>query len=207
MAAIPPNQTLYVNGINEKIGKQELRRSLYFLFSQHGKVIDVVALKTIKQRGQAFVCFEEIQGATTALRALQGFPMYDKPLKIHYAKTESNIVKVRNGTFLSRKTEKRELDDLDDEDEADRKRQKQLGDDDDTHILFVSNLPPTVTQDSLTTLFQQYPGFKEVRDIPGRPDIAFVDYSSQDYAMAAKDVLNGFQISATHSMVIEFAKT
>ena len=36
----------------------ELRRSLYFLFSQYGAVLDVVALKTPKMRGQAFVVFK-----------------------------------------------------------------------------------------------------------------------------------------------------
>ena len=35
----------------------ELRRSLYSLYSQFGRIMDVVALKTRKMRGQAFVVF------------------------------------------------------------------------------------------------------------------------------------------------------
>ena len=31
-------------------------------------------------RGQAFVIFKEIQSATNAMRAMQGFPFYDKPM-------------------------------------------------------------------------------------------------------------------------------
>lgn len=31
-------------------------------------------------RGQAFVIFEEVSSATTALRSMQGFPFYDKPM-------------------------------------------------------------------------------------------------------------------------------
>lgn len=54
---IPPNQTLYVNNLNEKLPKDELRRSLYALFGQFGPVLDVVALKTTRMRGQAFIVF------------------------------------------------------------------------------------------------------------------------------------------------------
>ena len=75
---IAPNQTLYVSGINEKVPKKTLRESLYYLFAQHGKVIDVVALKTLPARGQAFVVFSDIQEATAAMRLLQGFPLFTK---------------------------------------------------------------------------------------------------------------------------------
>ncbi|KAH6587896.1 hypothetical protein BASA61_006159 [Batrachochytrium salamandrivorans] len=54
-AATPPGQSLYINNLNDRIKKKELRESLYYLFSQYGRVIDVVALKTMKMRGQAFV--------------------------------------------------------------------------------------------------------------------------------------------------------
>ncbi len=51
-AVSAPNQTLYVNNINEKINKKVLKKMLYMLFSQHGKVKDIVACKGIKLRGQ-----------------------------------------------------------------------------------------------------------------------------------------------------------
>lgn len=31
-------------------------------------------------RGQAFVVFKDISSATNALRSMQGFPFYDKPM-------------------------------------------------------------------------------------------------------------------------------
>lgn len=37
-------------------------------------------MKTLKMRGQAFVVFEDISSATNALRAMQGFPFYEKPM-------------------------------------------------------------------------------------------------------------------------------
>lgn len=77
---IRPNHTIYINNLNEKIKKDELKKSLYAIFSQFGQILDIVALRTFKMRGQAFVIFKEISSATVALRNMQGFPFYDKPM-------------------------------------------------------------------------------------------------------------------------------
>ena len=58
----------------------ELKKSLYAIFSQFGQIMDIVALKTLKMRGQAFVIFKEVTSATNALRGMQCFPYYDKPM-------------------------------------------------------------------------------------------------------------------------------
>ena len=58
----------------------ELKKSLYAIFSQFGPILDIVALKTLKMRGQAFVIFKDINSATNAMRSMQGFPFYDKPM-------------------------------------------------------------------------------------------------------------------------------
>lgn len=58
----------------------ELKRSLYCLFSQYGRILDVVALKTPKLRGQAWVAFSEVTAASNAVRQMQNFPFYDKPM-------------------------------------------------------------------------------------------------------------------------------
>ena len=101
----PPNNTLYINNLNEKVkveGKTlnlvatsicceffilivifhhtELKKSLYAIFSQFGVILDILAKKSLKMRGQAFVVFKEIASATNALRAMQGFPFYDRPM-------------------------------------------------------------------------------------------------------------------------------
>lgn len=77
---IRPNHTIYINNLNEKIKKEELKKSLYAIFSQFGQILDIVALKTLKMRGQAFVIFKEISSSTGALRSMQGFPFYDKAM-------------------------------------------------------------------------------------------------------------------------------
>jgi RNA recognition motif len=58
----------------------ELRAQLYALFSTYGKIIDVVAQKGAKKRGQAFVVFRDLAGATSALRSLDGELFYDKKM-------------------------------------------------------------------------------------------------------------------------------
>ncbi|CAG8458338.1 11222_t:CDS:2 [Ambispora gerdemannii] len=249
-SSIPPNPTLYVRNLNEKTPKEELKRSLYGLFSAYGRILDIVALKTIRMRGQAFVVFKEIQSATAAMRGLNGFMFYDKPMHIEYAKTKSDAIAKLDGTWKkslaatstektahptlasipasAQTTSKRGL-----EDEESQKttngRQKQresvsppsvrMEEDEEqeamisrgepealNRILYIMNLPPDVTDEMLSYLFQQYPGFKEVRLVPGKSDIAFVEYETDHQAAVAKDVLNGFKITHDKEMKVTFAK-
>jgi U2 small nuclear ribonucleoprotein B'' len=68
---------LYITNLpSSKIQKSDLRLSLYTLFSTYGPVLDVVALKTMKMRGQAHIVYRDIQTATQAMRALQGFNFF-----------------------------------------------------------------------------------------------------------------------------------
>ena len=60
----------------------ELKKSLFAIFSQFGAILEIVALKTLKMRGQAFVIFKEVSSASSALRSMQGFPFYEKPMVI-----------------------------------------------------------------------------------------------------------------------------
>ncbi|KAL6555519.1 hypothetical protein OROHE_007191 [Orobanche hederae] len=80
---IPPNQTIYIRNLNEKVKKEELKRSLYTLLSQYGRILDIVALKTANLRGQAWVVFSEVTAASSAVRQMQNFPFYDKPMGTH----------------------------------------------------------------------------------------------------------------------------
>ena len=77
---VPPNQTLYLNNLNEKLKKSALKKGLYAVFTQFGPVMDIVACRTDKLRGQAWVVMENVADATNALRQMQGFPFFDKPM-------------------------------------------------------------------------------------------------------------------------------
>jgi len=72
---------LYVRNLpSAKIQKDDLRTALYMLFSTYGPVLDVVALKTSKMRGQAHIVFRDIQAATQAMRSLEGYEFLGKEL-------------------------------------------------------------------------------------------------------------------------------
>lgn len=99
---IRPSHTIYINNLNEKVKKDDLKKSLYAIFSQFGQILDIVAMKTLKMRGQAFVIFKEISSATNALRTMQGFPFYDKPMRIAYSKMDSDVIAKMKGTYKER---------------------------------------------------------------------------------------------------------
>lgn len=227
---IPPNQSIYIKNLNEKVKKEELKRSLYCLFSQFGRILDVVALKTPKLRGQAWICFSEITAASNAVRQMQNFPFYDKPIRIQYAKAKSDCIAKAEGTYVPKEKKKKQ------EEKADRKRRA-----DDAHqtgaaangtgsqtnggpsaahrrtgaqeaaaspnsILFVENLPHETTSIMLQMLFQQYPGFREVRMIEAKPGIAFVEFDNEDVATIAMQALQGFKVTPQNPMEITYAK-
>jgi hypothetical protein len=58
----------------------ELKKSLFHVYGQFGKVMDVQAKKTLQTRGQAFVVFEDVAAATRAVRDMQGFNFYGKQM-------------------------------------------------------------------------------------------------------------------------------
>ncbi|KAL4808566.1 hypothetical protein BDV18DRAFT_101752 [Aspergillus unguis] len=99
--AVHPNQTLYCTNLPDKLRKPDLRLSLYTLFSTYGTVLDVVAMKTEKMRGQAHVVFKDVQASTQAMRALQGFEFFGKPMKIVYAKGASDVISRLRGTYIA----------------------------------------------------------------------------------------------------------
>ncbi|XP_055931774.1 U1 small nuclear ribonucleoprotein A-like [Argiope bruennichi] len=250
MLDIRPNNTIYINNLNEKIKKEELKRSLYNIMSQFGEILDVVALKTMKMRGQAFIAFQDINSATNALRCMQGFPFYDKPLRIQYAKTDSHAIAKQKGTYVDRTVQGKQV-----PEPAELKKTKKKSSKDKTsqssiqgnllsgiasgsmlqnlvsnalsspasytsasqssarqvdqppnQILFLTNLPAETNEMMLSMLFNQFPGFKEVRLVPGRHDIAFVEFENEVLSAAAKDALQGFKITPTNAMKITFAK-
>ncbi|KAI8322800.1 spliceosomal protein [Martensiomyces pterosporus] len=255
MASIPPNQTVYIRNLNDKIQKDTLRQSLYSLCVPYGRVLDIVALKTKKMRGQAFIVFSDITAATTALRQLNGRQFFGKPMRVEYALSKSDVVAQADGTFKfgeprkhlsadQRKkllgmnstpgvsAKRRQSVQEEEEDGHDTKRrateaEEGSGDEDDVQdmgdsessddmpagadqvpapTLFVTNLPESVSAEMLSGLFQEYSGFREVRRVPGKPDMAFVDYASATEASAARDVLNGFKLSADHAMKVDFSQ-
>ncbi|KAJ9079516.1 hypothetical protein DSO57_1034657 [Entomophthora muscae] len=103
--------------------------------------------------------------------------------------------------------EKRPADDSEEFEEGPNKRFQGEEEENEPHrVLYVENLPLGVTDEVVAYLFQQYSGFKEVRMVPGRPDLAFVEFELAQQAAIAKEILNGFKVTTEYPMKITFAK-
>ncbi|KAG6500988.1 hypothetical protein ZIOFF_040852 [Zingiber officinale] len=111
---IPDNPTTSLGEISH--GKLRTQEVLVRSFSQFGKILKVLAFKTLKHKGRAWVIFEDVSSATEALKRMQGFPFYAKPMRIQYAKTKSDIIAKADGTFVPRERRKRH------DDRAERKK-------------------------------------------------------------------------------------
>ena len=61
-------------------------------------------------------------------------------------------------------------------------------------ILFLRELPDDYGTVELAAIFNRYQGFKEVRTVPGRKGIAFVEYDSEEGAIAAKESTAGMTL-------------
>ncbi|KAK5059706.1 hypothetical protein LTR84_009589 [Exophiala bonariae] len=61
-------------------------------------------------------------------------------------------------------------------------------------ILFLRDLPDSYDADGLSRIFSRFEGFKEVRLVPGRKGIAFVEYEAEAGAISAKEATAGMQL-------------
>ncbi|PGH27000.1 hypothetical protein AJ80_01384 [Polytolypa hystricis UAMH7299] len=61
-------------------------------------------------------------------------------------------------------------------------------------ILFLREIPDSLDADGLTAVFGRFEGFKEVRMVPGRKGIAFVEYEAETGAISAKEATSGMPL-------------
>ncbi|RMZ12091.1 hypothetical protein D0862_02775 [Hortaea werneckii] len=96
-AAIPPNQSLYLQNLPEKHPKPSLRRELYALFSTYGAILDITALKTPQMCGQAHILFRDVASANLAMREAQGFELGGRPIRISFSRNRSQTLAKMTG--------------------------------------------------------------------------------------------------------------
>merc|ERR1712216_350399 len=93
----PPNMTIRVNNLNEKVRGPKLKSALKAVFKQFGDILDIVSMDSVKRRGQAFIVFDKLESAADAKSRMQGFPFYDKPMRIEFAFAKSDVITRREG--------------------------------------------------------------------------------------------------------------
>lgn len=64
-------------------------------------------------------------------------------------------------------------------------------------ILFLRELPEDADSDMLTEVFDRFDGFLEVRLVPGRKGIAFVEYDNEAGAISAKEATSGMPMGSS----------
>lgn len=226
--------TIYINNLNEKVKQEELKKSLYMMFSQFGPILDVVSGKRIKTRGQAWVVFKDANAADAAVKKMSGFLFYEKPMRIAFAKSKSDAIAKIDGTYVEQKKSREVIKRKQREEDEKQPRAKKLlktaaGPPGSkklrnppikpgvpvqqphellpNKILFIENLPDEVKDEKmLAILFQNCIGFREVRLVPGKSGIAFVEFENEMQAGSAMMSLQGFKMSPTHMMKITFAR-
>jgi len=208
-----------------------MKASLRGLFKTYGEVLDVVAHSNLRMRGQAFVSFESSDIAQKAAKEVRGFPLYSKPMQITFAKTKSDAVvkkldpssldshkasrlehkkNTRYTNPLKRKFKAKKLATETEDGAAPVSKRPNVQMPDEylppNKILFLQNLPETVTKEQLMAMFAQYPELHEVRLIPTRKGIAFVEYMDEGSATVAKEALHNYKLDGENKIKITFAR-
>ncbi|KAJ6113151.1 U1 small nuclear ribonucleoprotein [Penicillium capsulatum] len=224
---IPPNSTVYVRNLEERIKIDKLKESLEEIFAEFGNVVEIVAKTNLKAKGQAFIVYDSVEAATRAIEEVNGFEIFDKPMVLDYAKSRSDATVLREAgsdeleAHKRRRLAEKERKQAQDALEAQKKLKRPAAVADTARppkttkgaglkpssgaaaavipdeylppnkILFVRELADDVTQEGLEAVFGRFEGFQEVRTVPGRRGIAFIEYETEAGAIGAKEATSG----------------
>ncbi|KAF2148917.1 RNA-binding domain-containing protein [Myriangium duriaei CBS 260.36] len=225
---IEPNATfvhctsVYVKNLEEKIKIPDLIESLRGIFSEYGTIIDIIAKKSIKRRGQAFVVFDNVDSAQNAIDELSGFEFAGKQMNCEFAKTKSDATVKREGTEedldehvrIRKEVKERKQAAEKAEQEKNKKRPAQetavsnrpkapragAAQDDDaekSNVLIVQGIPEGYDETAMSAIFGRIPGFKEYLPVPHRNGLGFVHYDTVDGAAAAKAQLSSIKLGGS----------
>ncbi|KAK8219321.1 hypothetical protein M8818_001055 [Zalaria obscura] len=230
----PARNATFVKNLEESVKIPALIEALREVFEEYGTIVDIVAKKSLKRKGQAFIVFDSADSAENAIDEVNGFELFGKQMHLDFAKTKSDATVKREGTEedleqhkrhrLAEKERKQALEAAEaarnlkrpapgaPEPEQPAQRIKAArgaglkgaggagaGVIPDEYlppnkILFIRQLPDNYGVDELTTIFSRFPGFREVRLVPGRAGIAFVEYEAEDGAISAKEATAGITL-------------
>ncbi|KAF4337709.1 small nuclear ribonucleo snRNP U1A [Fusarium beomiforme] len=231
MASNSPISTVYVQNLEERVKLDLLTDTLRTIFSEFGNIVDIVAKKNLRAKGQAFVVYDKAESAQDAINEIDGFELFGKPMKLALARTKSDKTIELNGSSEEleqhkrhRQAEKDKRKALEAAEEQRQIHKRGSGAVNDTRptkaakssglkstsaaaagsvldeflppnkILFVQNFPEDYDIEALTSVFGRFDGFREVRLVPGRRGIAFVEYDAEQGAITAKENTSGLHL-------------
>ena len=221
-----PNETLYVNNLNCRVKERELREytkkvcKLFTfahvpkVFSRFGKC-EVIAMSSLRRRGQVWVIFESVEDAQSAMNELQGQLAFGKKMRISFSRNISDKTRERKGMaprekrtepFVARESApKKQAEASFFETTVTAPKTTNPTYNPPNRILFIENLSETCTSDSVTRLFSQFDGFVEVRLIPSR-GVGFAEFVDEYKSQEALAKLQGKEIEKGRFLMISNAK-
>lgn len=224
-----PNCTLYLQNLPEKPNPlKHLPPLLTDLFSPFGSLKRApIVRKGLPWKGQAWIIFDKQEDAEKAIKALQGTRIWGKSMVIKYARFKSDCMVKEAGGMEALEAEKkiREADRIERAKNPRITRRQLLsrlmtsnpsamqsisisGPDVllPNRILFIQNIPPNLPASTLPDLFRRYPGFQDLRSVPNRPDVAFVEYENEAQAGAVRQILDKTEIVPGNFIRVSFAR-
>eukprot|EP00347_Sterkiella_histriomuscorum_P013706 403363680 len=205
--------TLYVRNLNDKIKTDEMKITLFHLFSQVGEVIEINMRNTNnsqKLRGQAFIVFREQDMADRGLQELKGFNLFGKSIDIQYAKQNSDVTLKNKGVFddsirLNRRQKRKQKDELKRKEKkeklviAEQQLKQQLNYKEmalkQSNAIAIDNLPGNYNQLLLQELLRNYPGVADY-NLDVEKHVATVHFHTSNDAKVALAGLNQYQIDS-----------
>ncbi|GMG20993.1 unnamed protein product [Ambrosiozyma monospora] len=89
----PPNHTIYIKNINDKIPKSKTIQNLYILFTTYADVISVEYKNKGKLRGQAWITLSSVDEAQLCLSRLDGQLFFGRRLSLGFSTKEGEIIR------------------------------------------------------------------------------------------------------------------
>lgn len=191
-------------------------------------MLDVVAHGNLRLRGQAFVVFDSIDSAESAITALNSTKvdgLKGSVVQVTYAKSPSDATVAKRGdkeldSHVRSRVAQKELKQLSDSTSNKRRAEpprasaetpaKKAKTSTETaynpvhKILLLQNLPKSASQDSVAALFSDLPGYVEVRLVPAR-QVGFAEFETEAQAVVAKEKSQGAEIEG-EKLLVSYAK-
>lgn len=189
---VKPIETVYVNNLNDKVSLAKLKSSLQEIFAKYGKVLQITAHDNLKMKGQAFVTYDTVDASSTAVQKLQNYKLFDKPIRVSFAKGNSDSYFSHTEDLepiAKRKIHKLEVE-KQKQAKSDahivKKRKKQPAQPNfaklpPNKILLIQNLLESTTNEVLEEFFTSAEGFISTRFIKVR-NLAFIEFEVTKFA-------------------------
>lgn len=185
-----PIETVYVNNLNDKVSLGKLKSALQETFARYGNVLDITAHSNLKMKGQAFITYDTIEASSNAVQKLQNYKLFDKPIRVSYAKgnSDSHYTRTENlepiAQRKARKLEAEQQKQAKSDAHVVKKRKKQPAQPNfaklpPNKILLIQNLNTSPTE--LEEFFATAEGFINTRFIKVR-NLAFIEFEATKYA-------------------------